>query len=163
MAAGDIARLLRRRILFLCTGNTCRSPLAAALAKRLLADRLGCEVSELRSRGFEVSSAGLLAGPGAAATAEARQVARERGADLSHHRTRGADAELIRRSYVVFCMTDRHVAEATRVAPEAAEAIRRLDGETDIADPVGRGLDRYRDVAGQIAAALRRHIDEGLL
>jgi len=161
--ARAVRRLLRRRILFVCTGNTCRSPLAAALAKRMLADRFGCRVSELRGQGFEIASAGLLAAPGGRATSQAMQAAREWGADLSHHHTRGATEELIRRSDVVFCMTDWQVAEARRVAGRSDGAIRRLDPDGDVADPVGGGAKRYRQTARQIAAALRRHIDEGLL
>ena len=49
---------VRRSVLFVCTGNTCRSPLAEALCKRMLADRLGCEPGELEARGFVVRSGG---------------------------------------------------------------------------------------------------------
>src|SRR5206468_8355544 len=69
--------LMPTTIVFICTGNTCRSPLAAALCKKLLADRLGCTVEELPARGFLVLSAGLAAMMGMEASADAALVARE--------------------------------------------------------------------------------------
>ena len=51
-------------IVFICTGNTCRSPLAEALCKKRLSDRLGCGVEELPGHGFSVVSAGLAASMG---------------------------------------------------------------------------------------------------
>src|SRR5271156_1870643 len=73
-------------IVFVCTGNTCRSPMAEALFKKLLAERLGCTVEELPARGFSVLSAGLAAMMGGEAAEEAIEVVREYGADLTHHR-----------------------------------------------------------------------------
>src|SRR5262245_38556117 len=82
---------LRRRaallIVFVCTGNTCRSPLAEGLFKKRLADRLGCAVAELPARGYLVASAGLAAGPGMPAAAEAIDVALAAGADLAAHQS----------------------------------------------------------------------------
>src|SRR5207247_2360331 len=59
--ADEIEKLSARMVLFVCTGNTCRSPLAEGLAKKLLADRLGCGVDDLPSRGFWLLSAGVAA------------------------------------------------------------------------------------------------------
>ena len=70
----------------MCTGNTCRSPLAEALAKKVLADRLGCTADELPGRGFWVLSAGVSAYGGGPASEESVTVAAEFGADLSGHR-----------------------------------------------------------------------------
>ena len=81
-------------ILFVCTGNTCRSPLAEALFKKQLADRLGCGVGDLAGKGFFVHSAGLAAMMGGPAAAEAVAVAASYGADLSHHASRPLSEEL---------------------------------------------------------------------
>ena len=83
-----LARLSPYTIVFVCTGNTCRSPLAEALFKKKLADRLGCPVEELSRRGFLVISAGLAAMMGAAAADEAVEAAQDYGADLSGHLSR---------------------------------------------------------------------------
>ncbi len=158
----SIRRMMRRRVLFVCSGNTCRSPLAAGLAKKLLADRLGCRVGDLPKHGVEISSAGLHAAEGAGASAEAVRVARERGADISRHRTRNATAELITGADMVFCMTEAQVADAERLARAGAD-IRRLDRQADIPDPVGGGADDYRRAAGRIEQAVDKLLSEGML
>src|SRR4029077_15159258 len=75
-------------VVFVCTGNTCRSPLAEGLCKKLLAERLRCPVEELPSHCYLVLSAGLAAMSGGGAAAEAMAVAQEHGADLSRHVSR---------------------------------------------------------------------------
>ncbi len=96
-------------ILFVCTGNTCRSPLAEALCKKRLADRLGCAIAELPARGYHVLSAGLAAAPGGPAAIEAEQVARTYGADLSAHRSRPMTPELAAQADYLIGMTRSHV------------------------------------------------------
>jgi len=154
--------LIRRTILFVCTGNTCRSPMAAGLAKRILAERLGCSAGELRGRGIEVQSAGLFAGGGARPTPEAIAAAKARGADIARHRSRKLTAELIRRADVVFCMTDLHVDEARRLVPSAARRIRRLDEGGDITDPIGGGARVYDRTAGRMDKVLGPILDDVL-
>ncbi|KKL87735.1 hypothetical protein LCGC14_1931750 [marine sediment metagenome] len=161
--AGAVARLMRRRILFVCTGNTCRSPMAAALARKLLAERLGCPPEKLTDCGQEVVSAGTFGFSGARATGEAVAAAEKRGAELSRHRSRKLTTELINASDLVFCMTGRHVAEVSRRADGAAAKTYRLDPGGDIADPIGAGVDIYVQVADRIEAALRERMRENLL
>src|SRR5437870_3579606 len=74
-----------RLVVFLCTGNTCRSPLAEVLCKKRLAESLGCTPEELPTRGFLVCSAGLSAFPGDSAANFSQNIAREYGMDLSGH------------------------------------------------------------------------------
>src|SRR5207237_8648194 len=75
--AAEIEEASRCRIVFVCTGNTCRSPLAEGLCRKLLADKLGCCTAALPQHGFFVQSAGLAAMTGAEATPEAAAVAEE--------------------------------------------------------------------------------------
>ena len=158
-----IRRLTRRKVLFVCTGNTCRSPIAAGLARKMLADRFGCRPSELSRRGVEVLSAGLAAASGQRAAPEAVRAAKTLGANIGRHRTQKLTAELIKSCELVFCMTDFHVAEAARMAPGSAGRTRRLDAEGDVPDPIGGGASAYRRAAERIAAALNQLIEEGLL
>jgi len=151
-----IRGLLRRLVVFVCTGNTCRSPMAAGLARKALADRLGCRPGELEARGHEVLSAGLFAGEGQRASPEA---VRGLGADISRHRSRRLTAELIRRADMVLCMTDQHVADARRMVPDAGEKIRRLDPADDVPDPVGLAGDGYVKAARRIAKAVADALD----
>src|SRR5262245_35938111 len=105
---GDSEGPRPRTVLFVCTGNTCRSPLAEAMCKRLLADRLGCGQNDLPSRGFVIGSAGVATWGGLPASPEAETVARSVGADLSGHVSRPVDTGLLAGATDVIAMTAAH-------------------------------------------------------
>ena len=153
---------VKRTFVFVCTGNTCRSPMAAGLAKMLLAEMHDCRPGELRSRGIEVVSAGVCAHNGGRATPEAVQAAKALGADIARHRSRVLDAETVESADAVFCMTAGHAAAARRTAPSAADKIKSLDSDGDIPDPIGGGLEIYRLTAERIVAALRKCLQKEL-
>jgi len=157
-----IQKMLARLYVFACTGNTCRSPMAAGLARVLLAKQQGVPVKDLPAHGVTVVSAGLCAADGAGATPEAVLVAAARGADISDHRSQPLTLELIRSADLVFCMTDHHVEQAVALAPWAASRIVRLDPRGDVFDPIGGDVREYRDVAEQIQDAFARRLDRGL-
>ena len=158
----SIRRMLTRTYLFVCTGNTCRSPMAAGLARKILAERLGCNVGELPRHGVKVLSAGIFAAGGARAAAQAIQAAKAMGADISRHRSRNLTRELIKEADVVFCMTDSHVSQAGLIASEEVHKLRKLDAHGDVPDPVGGSLDVYHAVAGRIEKALRVALAKGV-
>lgn len=153
---------VRRTVLFVCTGNTCRSPLAEAVCKRLLADRLNCPTDELESRGFVVSSAGVMAYPGEAASPGAVVAAAELGADLMAHRSRPVNPELLANATHVVAMTGGHLAVLAARFPGVGPVARTLAGVADIPDPIGGELDEYRACARAIADHLDRFINEWL-
>ncbi len=156
--AGKPAPPLRRSIVFVCTGNTCRSPLAEGLGRLKLAAALGCLPTELEAAGYRVSSAGVMAYPGDAATPEAVLVAAEAGADLTGHRSRPLDAEILERATDVIAMTDLHrtvlLARFGGIGPEPG----LLCGTEDLPDPIGGALEDYRACARVIAGQLDRLI-----
>lgn len=154
-----IRQMLLRRILFVCTGNTCRSPIAAGLARAMLAKRLGVRPQDLEERGLEIASAGMLAGEASRPSPEAVAAARELGADISRHRTRKLTNVMVQEADAVFGMTEFHVAEIGRLAPGAGAKVRRLDEAADIADPMGMAEEEYRRVARRIQQALRSALD----
>ncbi|MCL5967514.1 MAG: low molecular weight protein arginine phosphatase [Firmicutes bacterium] len=133
-------------VLFVCTGNTCRSPLAQGLWTAL-------------HPGARASSAGVGAWPGSPAAAAAQRVALEYGVDLSGHRSRHVRdvVEPVRR---VFVMTREQAEEVVRMRPEwesRVELLTEAAGERgDIPDPLGAGLEVYRGLAERLLGLMRR-------
>ena len=145
-----------RSILFVCTGNTCRSPLSEAIARRLLADRLGCEPGELLSKGFSVQSAGVMACPGEAASPHAVDAATELGAELGEHLSRPVNPELLASAELVVAMTRGHAMALQYRFPNCGPEPILLDEANDLPDPIGGPPEEYRACAGIIARNLDR-------
>ncbi len=143
-----------RVILFVCTGNTCRSPMGEAIARGLLARR--GESGE----GFRVISAGVSAAPGSPAAAEAVEAVRELGFDLGEHRSTPLTPELIAGAEIVYCMTPAHARAARALAPASESKIVPLDPEGDVPDPIGMGMDVYRQIAERLMDLIRARLEE---
>jgi protein-tyrosine-phosphatase/tRNA A37 threonylcarbamoyladenosine synthetase subunit TsaC/SUA5/YrdC len=161
MPADLLDELTQCRILFICTGNTCRSPMAAGLCARLLADRLGCTPRELNRHGFCVQSAGLSAMIGGAATPDAVGVAAELGADISQHRSDRVNLDMLLWADYVFAMTAGHwYALKSIPAGEWPEPRLLSPRNEDVDDPIGGELADYRSCANQIIECLQQRLPE---
>ncbi len=158
-----LTKCMKRKIAFVCTGNTCRSPLAAGLAKKLIAERMGCQASELHENGVDVISAGLFAGPGSKATPEAIHAATAKSADISRHRSKKLTSELIKSCDLIFCMTKFHLEETKQLAGSSSPLICMLDEQQDIPDPIGGNINVYDETAEHIERALTERIAQGVL
>jgi len=139
------------KILLVCTGNICRSPLAAALLQRALTER-GVE-------GMDVSSAGTGAWDGAPVSEGAYLVGLERGLDLSAHRARLLTRELIEEADLVLTMARHHRARVDELGGEGrvfvlGEYAGREGDEAEVSDPFGGDLEVYRDTCVELEALI---------
>jgi protein-tyrosine phosphatase len=150
------------RLAFVCTGNTCRSPMAEGLARKLLAERLEVQPARLAEMGFEVASRGVFAPSGEPASKLSLVLMKEQEIDLSGHRARVAVPEEMARFDRVYCLTRSHrEALLALLPPGKGRHVEVLDPQgRDVPDPIGGTLDDYRDAAGRIQAAVRARLDE---
>ncbi len=137
-------------ILFICTGNVCRSPMAEAIFRHRLGDRPG----------WTVGSAGVAALPGQPASADARRALMEWNIDLSRHRSRVLSQKLVDAADWLVVMTAGHAQVVKAVFPEARDRVRLLTDfgarrmAEDIPDPIGQSLDVYRFTRDRIDRAV---------
>jgi protein-tyrosine phosphatase len=156
-----VTRMAGEVVLFVCTGNTCRSPMAEAVCRRLLSDRLGCRDEELSDRGFVVLSAGIAAGYGAPASPEAVELLRDRGCDLQNHASRPLTERLLEGADRIYAMTDQHRRAILAARPELAERVRLLSpAGRDVPDPIGGGLRDYEECLRTIESHVQAVLDE---
>jgi len=164
VSVADLNRVGLFRVAAVCTGNTCRSPMAAALLRHLLADRLGTTIEQLPTAGgIEVVSAGVMAWAGSPMTPEADRALRAAGVPVPDHGSRLWDEQLAATVDRVLVMTPSHLAAVTGLAPELAERVSLLDpGGGAIDDPIGGDLAVYQDCLDQMSAHLRGWIERWL-
>jgi len=156
---GMILRAAARRVLLVCSGNTCRSPMAEHLMRKLWADALAIDPARLLEYGGAVESAGISAAPRMRASEETIEVLARRGIDANGHRSRPIDAELVLAADHVFAMTATHLRTIVANVPEAAGRTELLDPTgSDIADPIGGSLETYQACLAAIERAVRARI-----
>lgn len=146
-------------ILFVCTGNTCRSPMAEGALRNLL--------EEERPGNFEVVSAGTMGASGFPATLYAVEAAKIRDADISNHGSQPLTAQLIDSVDLIFGMTAGHVAEVVRLVGDAGDKTYLFKNFPEsnhhgegVDDPIGQSLERYNETFLEIHEFLDRKLQD---
>jgi len=148
-------------ILFVCTGNTCRSPMAAEMMKNLDDDPLGS---------IKVKSAGTFAAEDMPATPEATHVMEQRGMDIRKHRSKQFDVDLAEWADVILTMEAKHIEQIEAMVPTAEGKAHTLlafgehvdgfpgDGRYDISDPFGEPYEVYQACADMLEAGIAKAV-----
>ena len=144
----------KKNILIVCTGNTCRSPMAAALLRKML------DPEE-----YEVKSAGLAAIFNMGASAPAIKLMREEQIDISDHTTTMLTGEMLEQADVVFVMSEQHRSGITgwfKNSQAKVHLLREFDKVNDdpfypdVPDPAGGGIETYRECLKIIRRSIKK-------
>lgn len=144
------------RVLLVCTGNTCRSPMAAALLRHLW---------QQADPGWEltVKSAGTWALPGMGASEHAVEAMRRRGLDLSSHRSQVVAPDLLSTADLILTMTARHKTQVLEMAPGLAGRVYTLSeyagSSSEVPDPFGGSVEDYVRTADMLEKLLQRVVE----
>lgn len=159
----EIEKMSQVRILFVCTGNTCRSPMAEFFCKKYIAEKLECNLDELQKKGYKVVSAGVYGMDGVPASSEVVDICGRKGVDASGHSSQPLTAELIEGCDVIFAMTGGHLHGILNMSPQAESKSFLLDSSKDIPDPIGGGFEVYNKCALVIERALENRLCEMMI
>ena len=150
-------------ILFVCTGNTCRSSMAEVLFKDLL-QKSGAKLGNIK-----VMSAGIYANPRDTAADQAIEVVEELGLSLREHRAKILTKDLLQEADLILTMTNHHKLAILQIAPHIQDKVFTLKeyanaGDTikdvNISDPFGQSVEVYRKSANEIMEALKKVLEK---
>lgn len=137
--------------LVVCTGNTCRSPMAEALLARKIAERLGCSVNELEQHGISVRSAGIAAMPGGLPSHQSVEVMNRMGIRIDDHASQPITDQLARHADLILTMTSGHRKAIVAQWPELEPRTFLFSTDhSDINDPIGQSSEVYAECARQL-------------
>jgi len=151
------ATLMQRIFLFVCSGNTSRSPMAQAICNKEIAALLNISLGASR---FKALSAGLTAKPGSPMTVDAQAALGKLDVKPHEHASSNLTDEMVREAEVIFCMTREQRAAVIEAFPVAAQKTHCLDPDGDIGDPSGKGAEAFLNCAMQLQNLIQQRFQE---
>jgi molybdate transport system ATP-binding protein len=161
LVRSSLFEALQRLFVFVCHGNTIRSPIAQAICNTEIAARLGVPLESLDRFGIKAVSAGLAAQPGASLAAEAEQALGAIGMPAVEHRSRNLTRAMAQRAEVIFCMTEKQRTEVTTRFPEAIAKTYCLHPDADVSFPHDEKSPKaFSDMAREIQGLIGQKLDD---
>ena len=160
LVRSSLFEALQRLFVFVCQGNTIRSPIAQAICNAEIAARLGVPLESLDRLGIKAVSAGLTARPGVPLATEAEQALGAIGVPALDHRSRNLTHAMAQRAEVIFCMTEKQRSEVTARFPEATAKTYCLHPDADVSFPHDeKSAEAFSEMAREIQGLIERKLD----
>jgi protein-tyrosine-phosphatase len=153
-------RIVLRLILFVCSGNTSRSPMAQALCNDAILRHLGLSLERLETLPVRAVSAGLTVQTSRPFAGNAQTALRQLGVTPHNHSSMEVTPELVEQAERIFCMTEEQCQALVSRFPVAAPKVQRLDPDGDLADPSGQDLGVFLSLAERMQGLVRRLVTE---